>query len=113
VRWMDIDGAVEYLAQQPGGKRLSRKSIYNMVTDGMRVARLGETGRRFLFAAEFIDDYLLSKTSRQQGREPKNESPVTAVDAGTRPQVMQRHDLNTSPSGGATHGRHGITGSAH
>lgn len=66
MRWFEVDGACEYLAQQEGGeipkkdggKKPSRKTVYNMVAAGMKVARLGDSGRRYMFSAEWIDEFL-------------------------------------------------------
>jgi len=63
VTWFDVDAARSYLAQQEGGKRPTRKTIYAMVAAGLRVARVGSTGRRMLFCAEFIDQFLLERSS--------------------------------------------------
>ena len=74
MTWGDIDFARAY----DGGegtpadyradpeKRPTRKSIYNQVADGLRVARLGTTGRRYRFCAEWIDNYLASKSTKPQ-----------------------------------------------
>jgi hypothetical protein len=58
VIWGDVDAARDYLAHG-GGKRPTRKVVYNMVADGMKVARIGDTGRRLMFCHEWIDEYLL------------------------------------------------------
>ena len=57
MTWCDVDGAREYLAQG-GGKKLSRKVLYNMVAAGLRVSRIGDTGRRLMFCHEWIDEFM-------------------------------------------------------
>jgi hypothetical protein len=61
VTWFNVDGACDYLAER--GPKPSRKQVYALVGDGMQVARLGHTGRRLMFCAEWIDAYLTSKKS--------------------------------------------------
>jgi len=56
MTWFDVDGARDHLGQR--GKRPSRKTVYNLVSAGLRVARIGDTGRRMLFCAEWIDEFL-------------------------------------------------------
>ncbi len=63
MRAFDVDGACEYMQQATSGRKPSRKTVYNMVAQGMKVARLGETGRRMVFTAEWIDAFLESKAS--------------------------------------------------
>ena len=70
MTWFDVDGARAYLAHG-GGKMPSRKVLYNMVAAGMRVARLGDSGRRMLFAAEWIDAHL-QRTAERDRREPSS-----------------------------------------
>jgi len=60
MTWFDVDGARGYLAHH-GGTTPSRKMVYNLVAAGMKVARVGSTGRRLMFSAEWIDEYLESK----------------------------------------------------
>jgi hypothetical protein len=62
MRWFDVDGAREHLAYD-GGKRPSRKVIYAMVDQGLRVARIGDTGRRMMFSAEWLDEFLCQRAS--------------------------------------------------
>jgi hypothetical protein len=59
MAWFDVDGARARLTYA-GGKPPSRKVLYNMVDDGLRVARIG---RRLWFCDAWIDDYLESKAS--------------------------------------------------
>lgn len=65
MTWMSIDGARDYLARG-GGKRPTRKVLYLMVRRGLRVARLGDSGRRLIFAAEWIDQFLESTAEKSQ-----------------------------------------------
>ena len=57
MNWFDVDGAREHLTR-PGAKRPSRKVVYAMVGDGMKVAR---SGVRIWFCESWIDEYLESK----------------------------------------------------
>ena len=66
MRWFGVDGARDYLAER--GKNPSRKVLYGMVADGLRVARIGETGRRFVFSAEWIDEFLEQRAQSRVGR---------------------------------------------
>jgi hypothetical protein len=50
-----------------------------MVAGGMRVARLGDSGRRLVFCAEWIDDYLQRAAEKHQAA----ESPIALL----RPRV--------------------------
>jgi hypothetical protein len=70
MRWFGVDGAREYLSNsqidpKTGTLVVTRKQIYNMVSDGMKVGRKGSTGRGLMFAAELIDEYLLNNTGRK------------------------------------------------
>jgi hypothetical protein len=78
MRWFDVDGARDYLAEcgfskLPGGRgrerRPSRRVLYDMVTGGMKVARLGDSGRRLVFCAEWIDEYLQRAAEKHQAPE--------------------------------------------
>lgn len=72
MTWLDVDGACVH---ESGGRTkidkktlevvpiISRKTIYNQVADGMRVARLGDSGRRLMFCVEWIDEYLSRKAA--------------------------------------------------
>ncbi|HUK32730.1 MAG TPA: hypothetical protein VLV86_02400 [Vicinamibacterales bacterium] len=75
MTWFDVDGAREYLARG-ASKKPSRKTIYAMVSAGMKVARLGTTGRRLMFSAEWIDEHLQQTAS---GVQPRTEQPPTSV----------------------------------
>lgn len=55
--WFDVDGARNYLSHC-GGKKPSRKTVYNWVKAGMRVARVGNTGKRLMFCEQWIDEFL-------------------------------------------------------
>jgi hypothetical protein len=63
VIWFDVDGAREYLAQG-GAKKPSRKTVYNLVNAGLKVARVGASGRRLMFCAEWIDAFLTQAAER-------------------------------------------------
>ena len=54
MHWCNVDGLREHLGAV--GKKPSRKTIYNLVTAGMKVARLGESGRRLMFSIKWCDD---------------------------------------------------------
>jgi hypothetical protein len=66
MTWFDVDGARRYLAGQPPvhngtlDKRFrpTRKTVYGLVDAGLKVARLGDNGRRLLFCAQWIDEFL-------------------------------------------------------
>jgi len=72
MTWFDVDGARLYLAGQPtqhDGRldpkfKPSRKVVYGLVDAGMRVARLGDTGRRLMFSGERIDEFLESTAGK-------------------------------------------------
>ena len=51
-RWLQVDDAAAYM----GG--VSRKTVYAAVDAGMKVARLGDSGRRMLFSTAWIDEFL-------------------------------------------------------
>jgi hypothetical protein len=70
MHWFDIDGARDHLASK-GGRRPSRKVIYGMVTAGMRVAPRGDTGRRFWFCAEWMDEFLIRRSNDAAKRGPR------------------------------------------
>jgi hypothetical protein len=92
VHWLgDVDGARRYLAGKPADAPIdprlkpSRKAVYNMVTAGLRVARLGDIeptrdtkGRlrhgRMMFAAEWVDEFL-------EARAPQDARRVKRLDA--------------------------------
>jgi hypothetical protein len=57
MTWFDVDGARDYLSRG-GGKKPSRKVVYGMVARGLKVARIGDSGRRLIFSAEWVDEYL-------------------------------------------------------
>ena len=59
MRWTDVDGVRDYISEG-GGKRPSRKVVYAMVKAGLKVVRMGESGRRLLFALEWVDEHLLA-----------------------------------------------------
>ena len=67
--WFDIDGARYYLAQHQGCSVPSRKVIYRMVEQGLRVARREgrldakpkRGGTRMFFCPEWIDEFLVSR----------------------------------------------------
>jgi hypothetical protein len=58
MRWFDVDGGREYMTQQEEAQKPSRKVMYRMVQDGLRVARCG---RRMWFCAEWIDEFLAER----------------------------------------------------
>src|SRR5262249_45216904 len=75
MRWTDVDGAREYLNPRlfaaTGGKQPTRKTIYNMIAAGMRVARRGDAepsidskGRvrqgRIAISLEWVDEFLIA-----------------------------------------------------
>lgn len=62
MTWLDVDGARDYLG---GRENVSRKTIYAMVKAGLRTAPRGDSGKRFWFCAEWIDEF------QQQRSEPK------------------------------------------
>ena len=64
MTWGDVDAARAYLAQMQGGKMPSRKTVYNMVSAGMKVARVGTSGRYMVFALEWIDEHLCATAER-------------------------------------------------
>jgi hypothetical protein len=74
MRWFDVDGARHYLSQQQGSSVPSRKAIYRMVEQGLRVAR-GENnpkrrrgGTRMFFCPEWIDEFLLGRSMQATGK---------------------------------------------
>lgn len=58
--WMSVDQARDYVG---GRAHVSRKTIYGLVARGLRVARLGDTGRRMLFCDLWIDEFLQASAS--------------------------------------------------
>lgn len=80
MHWLpDVDSARAYLSHgrtkrnTKTGKDepiVSRKVVYNMAAAGMKVARLGDTGRRILFCEEWIDEYLQQTTRQDEAVEP-------------------------------------------
>jgi hypothetical protein len=63
-RWFSIDGARAYLTPE-GGKPPSRKQIYLMVNNGLRVSR---HGRRIWFCAAWIDEFMTSRGTAAPAR---------------------------------------------
>jgi hypothetical protein len=73
MMWGDIDFARDYLSRG-GGKRPTRKAVYLMVRrDGLKVARVGASGRRIRFSAEWIDEFLSERAAM------KPPYPITAI----------------------------------
>ena len=64
MEWFDVDGAMAYLSER--GKTPSRKVIYQLVKDGLKVARIGETGRHMLFSVEWLDEYLARRAHTER-----------------------------------------------
>lgn len=58
MTWGDVDAARAYIGGLQGGKLPSRKVVYKLVAAGLKVARLGDSGRRLLFCQEWIDEFL-------------------------------------------------------
>jgi excisionase family DNA binding protein len=56
-RWLQVDDAAAYM----GG--VSRKTVYAAVDAGMKVARLGDSGRRMLFNTAWIDEFLETRAA--------------------------------------------------
>ncbi len=82
--WLDVDGARDYLA---GGreKKPSRKVVYAMVKAGMRVVPRGDTGRRFLFCKEWIDEFLVARAvAARHEQQPREQSTPVPFQAKTR-----------------------------
>ena len=80
MRWFDVDGAREYLAQ--GGRKPSRKMIYNLAASGLKVARIGASGRRLMFSAEWIDEHLQQRGAagtNDTTTRPRNGASPAAV----------------------------------
>jgi hypothetical protein len=69
-RWFSIDGARQYLTRE-GERPPSRKVIYSMVADGMRVSR---HGRRIWFCAEWVDEFMEKKASAAPARVPQRQA---------------------------------------
>jgi hypothetical protein len=74
MTWLDVDGARAYLSQgrtkyNTTTKRdepiVSRKSVYAMVDAGLRVAPRGESGKRYWFCVEWIDEFLVKRSSAE------------------------------------------------
>ena len=59
MHWFDVDECRDYLAHE--GKRPSRKVVYRLVGDGLRVAR---TGKRIWTCAEWVDEFLEGAAER-------------------------------------------------
>lgn len=76
MQWFDVDGARLYLAGRPvqhDGRldpkfKPTRKVVYNMVAAGLRVARLGNTGRHLMFSGEWIDSFLEQQAKTKSPR---------------------------------------------
>jgi hypothetical protein len=73
MRWLDVDGVRDYLAECGRGsartgreRRPSRKVVYRMVKNGLRVARTGDTGRRFLTCSEWVDEFLIARADASE-----------------------------------------------
>ena len=60
--WYLVDGARRRLTVD-GEKPPSRKTLYLMVQDGLRVARVG---KRFYFCDEWLDAYMRSKEAARR-----------------------------------------------
>jgi len=75
-----------------GRDRISRKVLYNAVKRGLKVARLGESGRRMLFSAQWIDEYLAQQPSH----------------ASTMPTVINRSVTDRESVGASVVNRDGL-----
>ena len=90
MTWTDIDGARQHLNPrlfaESGGRRPSRKVVYEMIPRGLRVVRRGDAeprrdsqGRmrngRIIFALEWIDQFL-TQTAERTGAENVVGLPV-------------------------------------
>ena len=65
--WFPVDGARKRLTVD-GEEPPSRKAIYGMVRDGLRVARVG---RRMYFCDQWFDEYLVSKEAARRGADDR------------------------------------------
>jgi len=69
VIWFDVDGCRHYLAAHQGSSLPSRKTIYRLVAQGMRVARAEQSpgrkrgGSRMFFCPEWIDAFLCGRAT--------------------------------------------------
>jgi hypothetical protein len=79
MRWGDVDAARDHLTDEQRLRvcsadhntpracstcgRPSKKTVYEMVNAGMKVAPRGHTGKRFWFSLEWIDDFLEERAS--------------------------------------------------
>lgn len=75
MEWLRIDQACLYAG------KCSRKTLYSAVERGMRVARLGESGRRLMFSREWIDEYFASCAPPGK-REASTANSLKANDRG-------------------------------
>src|SRR2546425_7265902 len=98
MRWLgDVDGARAYLAGEgtaadfraDKAKSPTRKVVYGMVADGLKVARLGNTGRRYMFAAEWTDEFLQQQAARpRQSNENRNQTAGAETRCARRLNVV-------------------------
>ena len=98
MTWFNVDGARRYLrGESPHAderldpkKKPTRKVVYRMVEDGMRVARSGEGQQpRLIFSPEWIDEYLTARSQEKQ-----NAAPVRR---DTALESERRSDRSTAP----------------
>jgi hypothetical protein len=78
MTWFDVDGARNYLAQQKGSSLPSRKTIYRMVENCLRVARAEQRadrkrgGTRMFFGPDWIDQFLLNQSVQRNALRPRS-----------------------------------------
>ena len=80
--WWDIDEARSYA----GG--LPRKALYAMVKQGMRVWRVGSTGRRLLFCKAWIDEFAQAHSMAETKAEELSRHRATGEKTGRSDVVV-------------------------
>lgn len=106
MQWFSVDGGRRYLAgldpceqsPLPSGFKPTRKTVYAMVENGMRVARIGNVGTdsrgrrregRIFLCAEWIDGYLIEQaTIAGKPAARKSQTNATSATNGATPTAL-------------------------
>jgi len=99
MHWTDVDGLRAHLSggQTKRDKRtgtptpvVSRKTVYAMVDAGMKVAPRGDSGKRFWFCAEWVDEFL--QASADKTKQPSSARRRRGGDRGLFVVVVELVD---------------------
>jgi hypothetical protein len=80
-----MDGLLRHLgetvSEDSRKRKAQHKTVYAMARDGMKVAHIGTTGRRFRFNTDWADEYLEQKaaTPRTFKQTPRKQKALSVV----------------------------------